>query len=349
MRTEIVTPTGPPVNMEVVVVGDPTTPANLAAVDLNGNLKSLQKAQLGQTATTTWNSATPGGSALGISTAGMSTVIFEMSLSGAFSAGKIGIIASRAGLTTFIPFVLVNNTGLSALGPFYQVDLSTIATGIAYTAIVNCAGYAVMEPFLSIPITGAGTVTLNVGADATTSTAQTISPLGEYVTTVPALTNYQTAPLQLDTAANLRVNPYGNIGSFTTIALTGSAGSQVTLQVPVGKKWLLKGGSLQLVTNATAANRNILFNARDAATNQIAQSLALASVSTLFAQTASLTIIYSFAPAYTYYQTTVLDNQMNFPFPELVLGPGFTLNSNIQNIQAGDLVTVIVNVIQISD
>jgi hypothetical protein len=145
-----------------------------------------------------------------------------------------------------------------------------------------------------------------------------------------------------------KTNIYGNTGVAPSV--TGTAtGGQVTLTVPQGVKWILKAGTLTLVTGATVGNRNAQFIAFDSFGNQLAAGLPLGSSTAGENQGNNLTVAYSFGLGYNNFQTNATNGQFSFPFPELVLGPGFTVVTSVVNLQAVDTVTLTLNVIQVSD
>jgi hypothetical protein len=346
--------------MEVMVIGDPNTSANLAAVDANSNLKSSQIAQLGPAITSTvWNSGTAPGTQVLISTVGFSTCTVTLTLAGTITGGQIIFGASTpTGGFHYLP--VIGYTGGAAGGNnsnlFGPITILNIGAGTPFTSgnrysfVINCAGFNSIIVDLVNAIVGAGTVTVDGHADSTL----TVSSISEvpnvvYNTSVPTPNNAQLTPLQGDAAANLRINPFGNIGSFTSKSVSGASGANAVLTVPAGKKWLVKSGSAQLVTSASAGNRNMYIIARDAATNNLFQTTALASSTTNVNQTASTTGVYNFAPAVGFPQTALLNTNYIMAFPEIALGPSFTMGTSIVGIVAGDVVTLSINLIEISD
>lgn len=177
-----------------------------------------------------------------------------------------------------------------------------------------------------------------------------VAVLHQYNTSAPALTNGQTVAMQSDALGNQRVNPYGNVGSFTSQHVSAT-GSQASLTVPAGEKWIVFAVNAQLACSATAATRTFLLQALDGSSNQLTQIVPLASSTTAFTQAASNTTIYNFLPSFNYFQTgaSSLFNNFSMPFAPLYLGPGMILRSNVQALQAGDSVGITAMVFELPD
>jgi hypothetical protein len=149
--------------------------------------------------------------------------------------------------------------------------------------------------------------------------------------------------ISADSSGNLRVSPYGNSGGAVSKIVTGAGNVTISLTVPAGKKWLVYGGVITLVTNATVANRLPGLNAQDASANYLCANYA--GVVT----TASLTRFYSFGPGLPQAAAFAGVNLATAPFAQLLLGPGFVISSVVSAGVAGDTQTLSINVLELVD
>jgi hypothetical protein len=346
---------------ELIVGGQfNTTPTTIASgnvsplqLDSGGNLKDVQKAQIGTNASATWNSGTAQFTTVSVPTAGYSTCIISMALTGAFTGGAISALGfTFNGGNVPIPIQLYSN-GMPnsfpvAPGPVINLTSLVSGAGLYYVAVVNCAGFTSVGLILQAAITGGGSLAFTVQTDNTVPAPNFMPMAAAYNTTVPAPSNLETAFLQTDAAANLRINPYGNIGSFASKKVTGASGANAVLTVPAGKKWVLYNVFISLTTSATAGNRGLNLEINDTG-NAVGFFQALASPTTAVTQGPSLSQNYQFSPAGTYYQTAVLGGNFLFPLSIFNLGPSFTIQTVVTNIQAGDVAVLLAEVIEVSD
>jgi hypothetical protein len=162
-----------------------------------------------------------------------------------------------------------------------------------------------------------------------------------YNTAAPAPTNGQQVANQADSAGNIRINPSGQIGSFTSSDTTAGAGLEVTLTVPASTKWVLKACNYKIVASAGVANRSAQITAKDAA------GKIMASAADPQLTTAGQTHRTTFGPGLV--NAAFANNNDGVSFPELCLGPGATLVTTTTNMQVGDVVELTACVIQFSD
>lgn len=106
-----------------------------------------------------------------------------------------------------------------------------------------------------------------------------------------------------------------------------AAGAEVLVTVPAGKRWLLRSIEVQLVTDATVANRRVRFLFDDGTTE-------FCRVAAFTDQTASQTFEYVAAPVggLEYSRSGVF----LVPIPPLMLGPGHRVQTSTNGIVAGD-------------
>jgi hypothetical protein len=122
----------------------------------------------------------------------------------------------------------------------------------------------------------------------------------------------------------------GMMRQFTQVA--PGAGVDFSITVPSQARWRIIGLRAALTTSATAGTRNVILSFGTSATpwyNAVAQPT----------QAASLTYGYSFGAGVTTISTAIGTTTLNIitSIPsDLWLGPGTTLQSVTQNIQAGD-------------
>lgn len=185
-------------------------------------------------------------------------------------------------------------------------------------------------------------------------TAAGKSSLGALVaaTAAPTPTVGQQIALQGDTSGNLRTSPYGATGSFQSKKATGTGVATATLTVPAATKWVLKGGTGLITVANSGAARTIFIQIADASANT------LVSVGTSTGISAPINTFtgYAFGPGLPYgYLTTasagsgIVSNNTALPMPELVLGPGFTIQFIIALGVVGDTTSLVANVMVLPD
>ena len=270
--------------------------------------------------------------------------------SGAIASGAIasGAVASGAVASGALAANSISDGASVTFGAKADAkSTATDTTPITAMSVLKQISASVQAP-PSQAVTNAGTFAVQDGADGpvTPGAAAGKSNLAGAVanTSAPAPTAGQQIALQCDIAGNLRVNPTGNVGSFTTKTASGTF-STVTITaftVPAGKKWLLKGGQIKYVTSSQVALRTMSFYVQDGSTNSIAGANAG------FTQTVSLTNYYTIGPGLPL-SAALSGQQATIPVPELALGPGYIIVLNPLNVQTSDTFTAALNVIEMND
>ena len=200
-------------------------------------------------------------------------------------------------------------------------------------------------------VVGNGGAILDALITASTAPANGVATLMVASTAAPTVANGQSIVQQCDTSGNLRVNPAGQTGSFTSqvVAAAGianTAGAVVpVLTVPAGKKWVFQSARLTIETSSTAATRTLQLLAQDGSGN------IFGSVTSLVTQGAGITGFYTFAPAISPSPagTVVNDGVVLNPFPVVALGPGMALAIFLTNGLHSDTIGIAANCIQYND
>ena len=194
----------------------------------------------------------------------------------------------------------------------------------------------------AIPTTDSG---LNVAQGSTTS-GET-GPLNQMatVTSAPTDTNAKTNPMRGDAAGNLRINPFGQTGSFANTlkgSATGAAG--LTLTVPTGYKFIFKCCLIEIVIANSGSARGMNINFQDAVGNYLAGNGAG------FSQATNSTVFYTAGPGLPLSASQPTSTDATIPLPEIYLPPGGKILFAIANGVAGDTIDVLgVNGILIPD
>ena len=165
------------------------------------------------------------------------------------------------------------------------------------------------------------------------------------VTSAPTDTNAKTNPMRGDAAGNLRINPFGQTGSFAQTlkgSATGAAG--VTLTVPAGYKFIFKCCIVKIVLANSGSARAPSINFQDASSNYLAGNGAG------FSQAINSTGYYTAGPSLPLSTSLTATSNATIPLPEVCLPPGGKILFSILNGVAGDTITVLgVNGIEIPD
>ena len=251
------------------------------------------------------------------------------------------------------PSQAVTNVGTFATQSAITAASGSIASGaIASGAIASgaiAAGAVAAGAFVSGSVlsgalaSGAVVDLVNVTGTKAAGTAANDSLLtgGVANTSAPSPTNGQQIAIQMDTAGNVRINPYGSVGSFASVAGHGNSGG-VALTVPAATKWLLKAGQIKYITSSVTLTRQVGFYFADTT------GTGLQGTSATPTQGASVTAFYNMGPGIPQ-GATFIATQVNVPISELALGPGFTANMNTGNGVASDSWTMTLNVIVLPD
>ena len=226
----------------------------------------------------------------------------------------------------------------------------TTATVQGVTAVQGIIGATQSDNWTS-RVVGNGGAILDALITASTAPANGVATLMVASTAAPTVANGQSIVQQCDTSGNLRVNPAGQTGSFTSqvVAAAGianTAGAVVpVLTVPAGKKWVFQSARLTIETSSTAATRTLQLLAQDGSGN------IFGSVTSLVTQGAGITGFYTFAPAISPSPagTVVNDGVVLNPFPVVALGPGMALAIFLTNGLHSDTIGIAANCIQYND
>ena len=226
----------------------------------------------------------------------------------------------------------------------------TTATVQGVTAVQGIIGATQSDNWTS-RVVGNGGAILDALITASTAPANGVATLMVASTAAPTVANGQSIVQQCDTSGNLRVNPAGQTGSFTSqvVAAAGianTAGAVVpVLTVPAGKKWVFQSARLTIETSSTAATRTLQLLAQDGSGN------IFGSVTSLVTQGAGITGFYTFAPAISPSPagTVVNGGVVLNPFPVVALGPGMALAIFLTNGLHSDTIGIAANCIQYND
>lgn len=152
---------------------------------------------------------------------------------------------------------------------------------------------------------------------------------GAIITMASLLAGYVTAFDRLVWPQNAPRSSVAGRGVLRSVAGTDpAANTEISETVPTDARWRVLAIQVNLVTDATAANREVSLLIDDGTT-----VFARVPVGTNHA--ASLTRTYSFATN-TARNTIAQDPVLNAPLPELVLGDGFRVRTVTTNLQATD-------------
>ena len=280
---------------------------------------------------TVWTSATAGGTHLDLNCAGMGSVVATVATtSGTFSSGRIRFFAeSNGGFGYDITGMRMRTFGGTYQQAYDADHILTLLTSDSYSYWFPVSGFSVFRIYLDAAITGSGSVTISLQA----ASAPIPGP-----TTVG----------QSDSSKH-RVGAHGNTGSFRALFSGPAAGNNASVTVPAGKKWIVQSIQVIMATNATAANREMFIYVLDGTATQLFQTPVLSGPAATLFQPASLTYTYNFSPATNFYMTGVVHNNIAMPFPALALGPASQILTNVQSLQAGDVVTMNVGMIELPD
>ena len=195
---------------------------------------------------------------------------------------------------------------------------------------------------VGIDVQGTSTVAVTgqIAGPVAAGTAASSSVLtgGVYNTSAPAPTNGQQLATQLDSAGNLRINPYGNIGSFASVlasvtsSISGTLSVAATLTVPAATKWNVRSVVLDDIGSGNQiSTRQLLVTVADASGNVIAEtpsSSATSITSTVILRAvASVGLSQNTAPV-TLGPTTA--TQVVFlSLAKVLLGPSFTIKGTV--------------------
>jgi hypothetical protein len=164
----------------------------------------------------------------------------------------------------------------------------------------------------------------------------------EVTTSAPSCTNGKQNAAQGDTAANLRINPFGSVGAFASETLgatsPGATGTTTTMfTVPSATKWLLKCIRVTYTSSSTAASRQFQAYVQDNNGNLLFQ------INGAVTQAASNTYVYVYGPSLPL-AAAQTGGTVTFPFPEMCLGPGFKIGIYTIVSESNDSFTAAVNV-----
>ena len=195
---------------------------------------------------------------------------------------------------------------------------------VAVSSIIGTSTVAVSAG--TINVQGTSTVTVAsltnvVGPGSAAGVAANSAVLIGHIATTATqtITGGQQVAGLADTFGNVRINPYGNTGSFTTAIATATGVVGLQLTVPAATKWVLKATNVSIKpTCSVSVTAQLRLFVEDGNGNVIAD--ADQPTATTFNNTTVARI--TFAPQLQNTSSGILTNS----YPELVLGPGFTIN-----------------------
>ena len=242
--------------------------------------------------------------------------------------------------------VLVENGSAIAVSGTVTAEIEGHAgatlDGAAGSPSTQCVTVQGNSSGTAIPTTDSG---LNVAQGSTTS-GET-GPLNQMatVTSAPTDTNAKTNPMRGDAAGNLRINPFGQTGSFANTlkgSATGAAG--LTLTVPTGYKFIFKCCIVKIIIANSGSARAPSITFLDASSNYLAGN------SAGFNQAINSTGYYTYGPSLPLSASLTATSNATIPLPEVCLPPGGIILFSILNGVAGDTIDVLgVNGIEIPD
>ncbi len=201
------------------------------------------------------------------------------------------------------------------------------------------------QPALTTPLNTTDLADGPVTAGAAASKSALMGGIAS--TSAPSPTAGQQIALQLDSAGNLRINPFGNTGSFVTVTATGP-GSQTTMfTVPSGKKWVFISCQIQYTSANSGSVRTvgIYVAGYDTATSA---TYSVAGMGAGVTQALNTVGYYTIAPSLPL-GASFANTQTTIPFPEVVLGPGSIIVLEVVNAVSTDAWQCGLNVIQLND
>lgn len=166
-------------------------------------------------------------------------------------------------------------------------------------------------------------------------------------TSAPSPTAGQQIALQLDSAGNLRINPFGNTGSFVTVTATGPGSLTTMFTVPSGKKWVFKSCQIQYTSANSGSVRTVGIYVAGYDTAASA-TYSVAGMGAGVTQALNTVGYYTIAPSLPL-GTSFVNTQTTIPFPEVVLGPGSIIVLEVVNAVSTDAWQCGLNVIQLND
>jgi hypothetical protein len=218
-------------------------------------------------------------------------------------------------------------------------------TGVAVPAQADYVGFNSGGTLVGVSSTNALPIQAATYGTVVPGTAGTQSELMgavAQVSTVPAATDGQQVAAQADAGGSLRINPFGNQGSFKTVVSSGAGNTTRTITVTSGKKWEFLGGNIAFAVANSGSARPIGFNFSDSAAKVIA------TVNAGVSAAINTTSNYTFGPGVPL-STGLTTGAAQIPCPSLALGPSFTFNCASSTGVAGDTITVVLNVIEYTD
>jgi hypothetical protein len=295
----------------------------LATTDLHGatniDVQALDSTALG--APTTWGTPPTGNIVIGGNVelfAGNTALVADGSsnLKVNIAAGSVtAVISGSVTVGNFPAIQPVSFAGSVTVGNFPATQpVSGTITALQGTSPWVVSGSVTALPSGIQPISGS------------------VTALMETVTSAPTDVNLTFNPFRGDAAGNLRVNPFGNTGSFITTVVSAT-GSNPTYTVPAGYKLLLKSLGLGLTTSSTAGTRGIEVTIVTAAGAGIWVGAAFSAAASIAANLFSTPV-----PILVTTPGAISNGTQNWtPMPpELTLGPGTVISYNISSIQAAD-------------
>jgi hypothetical protein len=339
------------------------TNGNISALqaDVNGNLKIMTGVATQTLTAWTPTNWTGGFTAVLAQNTGCESVIVQLDQNADITAGAVTWQGTYDGTNwVTIPAQQVLDPTSSSFAQIANPYTFSVSSALNKSFLILMGGYQSIRALESTAMTGSGaSITPYVTqlayapltyvqdmADGPVSagTAAGKSMLTGLVaaTSAPSPTAGQQIALQGDTHGTLRTSPYGATGSFANSTATGTGSAPASFTVPAATKWLLKSVSLQVVAANSGSPRVSLLTVANVGGN------ALAAQWVGIGAPINATTFYTFAPSLPL-STSLTVGYGTVGFPELALGPGYTISFFITNGVAGDTTNAVVNYISYPD
>jgi hypothetical protein len=281
---------------------------------------------------------------------------FPMPVSGALSATQgtspwvvSGAVSATQGTSPWVISGAVSSTQGTVPWSVNATQFAGITLGATAVTNYGSSPAAVIVPGVNAFVTN--TVNVQDSSDGPVSAGSAASKSmligGVAATSAPSPTAGQQIALQLDSAGNLRINPFGNTGSFVTVTATGNGSSTTMFTVPSGKKWVFKSCQIQYTSANSGSVRTVGIYVAGYDTAASA-TYAVAGMGAGVTQALNTVGYYTIAPSLPL-GTSFVNTQTTIPFPEVVLGPGSIIVLEVVNAVSTDAWQCGLNVIQLND
>ena len=267
-------------------------------------------------------------------------------VAGAAIIGKVGIDQTTPGTTNGVQVNAALPAGTNVIGHVIADTGSTTAVTslpalVAGTALIGKVGIDQTTPGTTNAVQDVADGPVTAGTAATKSTLMG----GVAATAAPTPTAGQQIAIQLDSAGNQRVNPFGSTGSVgnKSVSSTATTGTvTLTLTVPAAKKWQFFAMALVIVAANSGSPRVVSINANNAG------GVTIAGVAAGVNAPINAPTTFGMGPGLPL-STSITNFNASLPFPALMLGPGATINVFIQNVAAADTLALGASILELPD